>query len=476
MSVRRTKIVATLGPATEGEQSIRRLLAAGMDAARLNFSHGSHEVHSRAIAAVRSAAGAERRPVAIIADLQGPKIRVGELPEEGIRILRGQEVRLTPRRSRGEEGTIPVVFADLRQTVSAGDRVLIDDGRVSLKVLDQNGGSEVICRVVNGGLITSRKGVNFPGVSLNISALTAKDQQDLDFALQAGVDYVALSFVRKAADVEELKALIDRKAGRRVRVIAKIEKHEAIRNIREIISAADAVMVARGDLGVEIAPERVPYWQKEIIRLAMEDAKPVITATQMLESMIASPTPTRAEASDVANAVYDGTDAIMLSGETAVGRYPVRAVQTMNRIARTVEGSLKRGDGICQTAGGSVTRAISAAACELAASISARAIVTPTSTGTTALEVAKHRPRAPVLSVSSDPDVVNQLTLVWGVSPFLVEPARDTDEMFAKAIAIAGQSGRVRPGGRIVITAGVHVNVPGTTNLIKVHQVEGNRK
>lgn len=472
MTDRRTKIVATLGPATEGEQNIGRLLSAGMNAARLNFSHGNHEVHARAIAAVRAGAAAEQRPVAIIADLQGPKIRVGEMPEAGIRVVRGQELRLTPRRVTGEDGLIPVSFPELRQTVSAGDRILIDDGKVSLKVLDRDGGSDVICRVNSGGLVTSRKGVNFPGSSLSISALTPKDRQDLTFALQAGVDYVALSFVREAADIEQLKGLIGRKTERRVRVIAKIEKYEAIRNIKSIIRAADAVMVARGDLGVEIAPERVPYWQKEIIRQAMAQAKPVITATQMLESMIGSPTPTRAEASDVANAVYDGTDAIMLSGETAIGRFPVRAVQTMNRIARTVEGSLERGNGACRATGGSVTRAISAAACELAASISARAIVTPSSSGTTALEVAKHRPRAPVLSVSSDSDVVNQLALVWGVTPHLIDPARDTDDMFAKAIAVAGQSSHVRRGGRIVITAGVHVNVPGTTNIIKVHQVE----
>ncbi len=471
MSVRRTKIIATLGPATEGEQQIRALVEAGIDAVRLNFSHGSHSEYSRTIATVRAVAAEAGRPIAIIGDLQGPKIRVGEMPEAGVELVRGQEVTLTTQRVQGSRDLIPINFGDLPQAVDKGNRILLDDGRISLKVLEISGG-EVVCRVTAGGTLISRKGVNLPGQQIVSPGLTAKDRQDLEFSLQAGVDYVALSFVRSADDVNDLRGLIRERTDRAVRVIAKIEKNEAIRNITAIIDAADAVMIARGDLGVEIAPERVPYWQKEIIRRAVARAKTVITATEMLDSMIERPIPTRAEASDVANAVYDGTDAVMLSGETAVGKYPAKAVSTMHRIAKTVESTIRRRGDVHARGGKSVTDAISAAACEISQSLMVKALVTPTSSGTTALEVAKHRPAAPVLAVSSSRDVVNQLALAWGVEPFLVTPARDTDDMFAKAIQSAVDSGLAGPGDEIVITAGVMVNIPGTTNLIKVHRIE----
>jgi pyruvate kinase len=472
MAARSTKIVATLGPATEGEHQVRSLVDAGMDAVRLNFSHGAHDEYSRAIATVRAVSAAVGRPLAVIADLQGPKIRVGEMPPAGVKLVRGQQVELTTRREVGTREAIPITYPDLAQVVEKGNKILIDDGRISMKALEVAPGGSVLCRVVSGGVLTSRKGVNFPGISIPAPSLTAKDRQDLQFALQAGVDYVALSFVRSAEDVEELRTLIRELTDRPVKIIAKIEKHEAIRHISAIIAAADAVMVARGDLGVEIAPERVPYWQKEIIKRATAQAKTVITATQMLETMIDNPTPTRAEASDVANAVYDGTDAVMLSGETAVGRYPVKAVATMHRIARTVEASLAHRQASFRPAGDTVTSAISAAACELAASLDIDTIVTPTSSGTTALAVAKYRPGVPIVAVSSNQDVVNQLSLAWGVQPFLVSPARDTDDMFSKAISTAEQSGLARAGKKIIITAGVRVNVPGTTNLIKVHWME----
>jgi pyruvate kinase len=404
----------------------------------------------------------------VIAYLQGPKFRVGEMPPGGIKLVRGQQVALTPGRVAGSRGFIPVTYSDLEKVVKTGSKVLLNDGRISLKVLRVEAGA-AICRVTTGGLLESRKGVNFPGATISAPSLTAKDHQDLEFALQAGVDYVALSFVRSAADVEELRDIIKKSTDRPVKIIAKIEKREAIRNINSIIEAADAIMVARGDLGVEIAPERVPYWQKEIIQRAASRAKIVITATQMLESMIVNPMPTRAEASDVANAVYDGTDAVMLSGETAVGKYPLRAVTTMHRIAKTVEASLPRREVDHTPTGDTVTKAISAAACELASSLNAAAIVTPTSSGVTALEVAKHRPRAPVVAVSPSIDVVNQLALAWGVQPYLITPARDTDDMFSKAVAVARASGLAGSGNKVIITAGVRVNVPGTTNLIKVH-------
>lgn len=470
MTIRRTKIVATLGPATEGEQQIKALVEAGVDAVRLNFSHGSHSDYSRMIATIRAAASEAGRAIAIIADLQGPKIRVGDMPVAGVELVRGQEVTLTTQRATGTRNLIPVNYVDLPAVVEKGSRILLDDGRIALKVLEVDGG-DVVCRVTAGGNLISRKGVNLPGIKITAPSLTAKDQQDLEFSLQAGVDYVALSFVRTADDIAELRGLISSHTERPVKVIAKIEKHEAIRNITSIINAADAVMIARGDLGVEIAAERVPYWQKEIIRRAVAQAKTVITATEMLESMISRPIPTRAEASDVANAVYDGTDAVMLSGETAVGKYPAKAVGTMNRIARTVESTIRHRGNTHLRSAKSVADAISAATCELAQSLDVSAIVTPTSSGRTALEVAKHRPAAPVLAVSSSRDVVNQLALVWGVQPHLVPPARDTDDMFAKAIESAGESGLADEGDVIVITAGVMVNVPGTTNLIKVHRM-----
>lgn len=470
MNIRRTKIVATLGPATEGEQQIKALVEAGVDAVRLNFSHGSHSDYSRMIATIRAAAAEAGRPIAIIADLQGPKIRVGEMPGAGVELVRGQEVTLTTQRVTGTRDLIPVNYPDLPAIVEKGSRVLLDDGRIALKVLNLDGG-DVICRVTAGGNLVSRKGVNLPGTRITAPSLTGKDLQDLEFSLQAAVDYIALSFVRTADDINELRSLIKSRTERTLKVIAKIEKHEAIRNITSIINAADAVMIARGDLGVEIAAERVPYWQKEIIRRSVAQAKTVITATEMLESMISRPIPTRAEASDVANAVYDGTDAVMLSGETAIGKYPARSVSTMNRIARTVESTIRRRGNTHLRSGKTVTDAISAATCELAQSLDAAAIVTPTSSGKTAMEVAKHRPAAPVLAVSSSRDVVNQLALVWGVQPYLVPPARDTDDMFAKAIESAGESGLADDGDEIVITAGVMVNVPGTTNLIKVHRM-----
>lgn len=470
--MRKTKIIATLGPVTTGDHQIHELVHAGIDAARINFSHGEHGQYSRMIAAVRAAAAEKRHPIAVIADLQGPKTRVGEMPEGGVKLVRGREVKLTPRRMVGDNETIPVSYDGLAGMVKTGSRILLDDGRISLRVLEAAPDGDVSCRVTVGGLLVSRKGLNVPGAASSGPSLTAKDLQDLTFALQAGVDFVALSFVRSPKDVRELRELIRKQTERPVKIIAKIEKQEAIREIDAIITEADVVMIARGDLGVEIAAERVPYWQKEIIRRSIAQAKPVITATEMLESMIERPIPTRAEASDVANAVYDGTDALMLSGETAVGKYPARTVSTMNRIVQSVESSLAgtRAQRLPTTV--SVTDAISAAACELADGLDASVLITPTSSGTTALQVAKHRPHAPVLAISSNMDIVNQLALSWGVKPYFISPARDTDEMFEKAIAAASENGMAVSGDSVVITAGVRVNVPGTTNLIKVHIIE----
>jgi pyruvate kinase len=349
--------------------------------------------------------------------------------------------------------------------------VLLDDGRITLKVLEIEG-AEVMCRVMMGGMLGSRRGVNFPGIDIKSPGITSKDKQDLDFALQAGVDYIALSFISSDEDITQLRRMIKSRTDRRVKVIAKIENQEAIRNISQIVQAADVVMIARGDLGVEIPPERVPYWQKEIIKQSIDFAKPVITATQMLESMISNPVPTRAEASDVANAIYDSSDAIMLSGETAIGKHPLRSINTMHRIARTTEAAISHNKKEISAAHGRISDAISHAACAIAEVLEARAILTPTSSGSTALQVSRMRTFVPQVALSPDNDVINQLAIAWGVMPYMINPARDTDDMFEKAIAVTRDSGLAEKGDEIVITAGVPVNVAGTTNLIKVHRLD----
>lgn len=471
MADRRTKIIVTYGPAIEGESQLRRIIEAGANAIRLNFSHGSHNDYAQAIARIRGLASENAKPLAVIADLQGPKIRVGEMPAGGIDLMKGKSVVLTSRRVKGDNETIPISFTGMADVLKKGKKVLLDDGQITLKVLEVEG-ADIVCRVLMGGTLESRRGVNFPGIEIKAPGITGKDQQDLDFALQAGVDYIALSFISDADDIDDLRGMIKSRTDRKVKVIAKIENQEAIRNVTSIIEAADAVMIARGDLGVEIPPERVPYWQKEIIKQCIAKARPVITATQMLESMIEHPMPTRAEASDVANAIYDGSDAIMLSGETAIGRYPVRAINTMHRIARSTEASIRHDRTSLGEDHASASDAISHAACEIAESLGAQAILTPTSSGSTALQVSHQRTYVPQVALSPDSDVVNQLAIAWGVMPFMINPARDTDDMFAKAIAVTRDNGLAQKGDEIVITAGVPVNVAGTTNLIKVHRLD----
>jgi pyruvate kinase len=471
MAERKTKIIVTYGPAIEAESHLRRVIESGANAIRLNFSHGNHNEYARAIARIRALAAENGMPLAVVADLQGPKIRVGELGEAGVELRKGKKVILTSRRVKGDSETIPISFPELAKVMMKGRKVLLDDGRITLKVMEVDG-AEVVCRVMMGGLLESRRGVNFPGIEIKSPGITGKDKQDLDFALQAGVDYVALSFVSNAEDIEQLRKMIKSRTDRKVKVIAKIENQESIRNISQVVAAADAVMIARGDLGVEIPPERVPYWQKEIIKQCINHAKPVITATQMLESMIENPVPTRAEASDVANAIYDGTDAIMLSGETAIGRYPMRAINTMHRIARTTESAIKHGRSDHALGQGSISDAISHAACEIAESLKAQAILTPTSSGSTALQVSRMRTFVPQVALCPESDVINQLAIAWGVMPFMINPARDTDDMFAKAISLTRDHGLAEKGDEIVITAGVPVNVAGTTNLIKVHRLD----
>ncbi len=462
---RRTKIVATLGPVSSSREGILALAHAGVDAFRLNLSHGTHEQHAEGFRLVRAVQRELQKPLAVIADLQGPKLRVGELPEPRT-LIQGDEVVVCGERA-AHDSELPVAPEVIGEVLQPGHDVLIDDGHVRLKVEHVEQG-RATCAVLVGGVVSSHKGVNLPGVPLPIPSLTRKDLDDLNFALELGVDFVALSFVRAAADVRDLKELI-RSTGSPAHVIAKIEKAEALDALDDVLTETDAVMVARGDLGVEVGPALVPLHQKRIISRALERGKPVITATQMLESMIQHPEPTRAEASDVANAILDGTSAVMLSGETAVGRYFVEAVQTMDRIAIAVEPSLDYRHELPQASEEpTVGQAMSNAACDLAEALHATAILVPTFTGRTASAVARLRPRRPVIALTHHVWSVQQMALEWGVTPLLIEEMSDVEALWARSIRAARESGAVRAGDRVVITAGTAVNMPGSTNVIKV--------
>ena len=445
---------------------IEALAWAGMDAARLNFSHGDHDTHLRVIQAVRRTQELIGRPLAIIADLQGPKIRIGKL-DAPIMMQPGETMCLAPA-GGGRPGDFEVTFPELPDVVSPGSEILINDGLVRIRVAAVSEG-RVECRVEVGGLVSSSKGVNLPGTYLPIPSLTPKDLADLDFALAHGVDYVALSFVRRADDVADLRERIDA-AGSSARAIAKVEKAEAIDDLEEIIKVSHAVMVARGDLGVEIGAPDVPLLQKLIIRTARDAGCTVITATQMLESMVHQPEPTRAEASDVANAVLDGTSAVMLSGETAAGRYPLEAVAMMNRIVRAVEPSLTYHQ-VGREPAGTMGPILSHAACDIAEDLQASAIAVPTQSGSTARQVSRYRPRRPVLAVSSEPRVLQQLALDWAVVPLLMEESETLEELWKRTVDAAVASGLIGPGETVVLTGGTHLNTPGATNHILVHVV-----
>lgn len=469
--LRRAKIVATLGPATDGPEAVKALIQAGVDVVRLNFSHGSHEDHAARIATVRAAATAAGRAVAILQDLQGPKIRTGSLPGDAPVELRvGAPFVLTPQDIPGDAGHVSVSYPTLPLEVRPGDRILISDGLLELRVT-QISGDDVLTEVVHGGLLRSRQGINLPGVALSCPSLTAKDREDLRFGLDQGVDYVALSFVRRAQDVLELKQAIAQ-AGGDVPVIAKLEKPEALDALEEILKAADGVMVARGDLGVEMSPERVPMAQKRIIALANRQAKPVITATQMLESMIHNPQPTRAEASDVANAILDGSDAVMLSGETAIGAYPLQAVRMMVRIAETVEAQapapLRPRAPDRGAVASSTPEAIAAAASALVQALPVRAICVVTKTGNSARLVSHYRPNLPILAFTPQEDTYRRLSLMWGVLPIQGTYAHDEQDYYDQVERAVLQLGLAKPGEQVVVTGGHPIAQGGPTNFVKV--------
>src|SRR3989440_5849983 len=461
---RRTKIVATLGPASATREHVAALAHAGMDGARLNLSHGTHDDHAERARLVREVQDEVGRPIALIADLQGPKLRIGDLPAP---ITLAQDERIVVAGEPSQDGELPVSPAVIGEVLQPGHEVLIDDGHIRLRVERVEEG-RASCAVVTGGLVTSHKGVNVPGVPVPIPSLTRKDMDDLDFALDLGVDFIALSFVRSAADVRDLRDLLDQVESN-AHVIAKIEKSEAVDALEAILHETDAVMVARGDLGVEIGPALVPLIQKRIIAAALDSGKPVITATQMLESRTHQPEPTRAEASDVATAILDGSSALMLSGETAIGEYPVESVSYMDRIARAVEPSLGYRHQLPGAAEQpTVGQAMSNAACDLAEALGAKAMLVPTFTGSTASAVARLRPRRPIVGLTHQPYSVRHMALEWGVTPMLIPECKDVEDLWARSIEAARASGIVEPGDRIVITAGTAVNVPGGTNVIKV--------
>jgi pyruvate kinase len=469
---RRTKIVATLGPATSSEERITELIEAGVDVFRLNFSHGEHDVHEANVKRIRAAAKEAGRAIGILQDLQGPKIRVGRFADGAVTLSAGDPFVIDcADDSPGDATRVGVTYAALCRDVQPGDALLLDDGRLALRVVGVDD-QRIETEVTLGGVLSNNKGINIPDAELSIPALTEKDVEDLGFGAELDVDWVAISFVRSRDDLLLARHYMAR-AGSKARLMAKIEKPSAVERFAELLREVDGVMVARGDLGVEMPPERVPQIQKHIIRLAMEAGKPVVTATQMLESMIGAPTPTRAEASDVANAIYDGTDGVMLSAETAIGQYPLEAVRMMDRIARNVEQDPRYGQDMraqTPTPDDTTADAVSLGACQIAHALSAKLIVTFTASGTTALRVSRNRPSAPVLAVTPHERAFRQLALAWGVIPHMSDEIHTTDEMVDVAQRAIQARGVLEPGSRFVITAGVPFGMRGTTNMIRVER------
>lgn len=479
-SLHRTKIVATLGPATHDPQTLRAVIEAGATTLRLNFSHGTHEDHQRNIRLIRQISFELNQPLGILQDLQGPKIRLGRFETGSIFLQKGDPFVLTSRQMVGTHTISCVTYEPLADEVPEGATILLDDGRVEMQVekVDRHA-HELHCRVIVGGALSNNKGVNFPGVYLSVKALTSKDRKDLNFGLGQGVDWIALSFVRNPQDVLEIKELISN-AGKQVPVIAKIEKHEAIEQMEAVLSLCDGVMVARGDLGVELPAEDVPILQKRLIKTANRLGIPVITATQMLDSMVHSPRPTRAEISDVANAILDGTDAVMLSNETAAGNYPVEAVTTMARIAARIDAeqtihsihTIETAPGDpTNSVGRSIPDSISQAVSQIADQLEAAAVLTLTKTGATARNVSKFRPRIPILAVTPQIEIARQLQLVWGVTPLLVLDLPSTRQTFQAALNVAQENLLLTEGDLVVMTAGTLQGVAGSTDLVKVEVV-----
>lgn len=472
--MKKTKIICTIGPASSNPEVLEKMIKSGMNIARLNFSHGSYEEHAHRIKLVRQAAAKCGKPIGILADLQGPKIRIGKLPVEPLVLNDGERIYLTIDQEQERiPGYVFVDYPTLIQDVTLGGKIFLADGMIELKII-RIGKTDLQCEVISGGELTSKKGVTLPGVSVRLPALMEKDRSDLEFLIKEQVDLIAISFARKAEHILEIRELINSLGGDQL-LIAKIENEEGLKNSEAILQAADGIMVARGDLGVEVPPEDVPLIQKHLIEICNTAGKPVITATEMMESMIRNPRPTRAEITDVAHAIMDGTDAIMLSAETAVGKFPVAVVHVMSRVAERIEASLKYEKILAKKRVGfypTVADAISHATCQTAMDLKATAIITSTQSGSTARMVSKYRPPAPIVAVTPSERIAQQLAISWGVFPVLASPAQNIDEMFDLSIDGAKKAGFIKTGDLIVITAGVRTGVPGSTNLLQVLTVE----
>ncbi len=472
--MKKTKIVCTIGPSSESKEMFTALVNAGLNVARLNFSHGDYEEHGMRIKTIKEVRSELNKPVAILLDTKGPEIRTGKFGVDVVELVEGQEFTLTSEDFIGNQEKCQISYKGLPEDVVPGDKVLIDDGLIGLEVISTNG-IEIKCRVLNNGPVKNNKGVNVPGVKIQLPALTPKDINDIKFGIEQGIDFIAASFIRKASDVLEIRKVLEENNGSDVHIISKIENQEGMDNLEEILAVSDGLMVARGDLGVEIPTEQVPLAQKEMIKLCNKAGKPVITATQMLDSMQKNPRPTRAETTDVANAIFDGTDAIMLSGETAAGKYPLESVKTMAVIAEAAEKALDY-DAIIKNMkkseiDDSVTYAVSHATCTTANDLEASAIITATSSGFTARKVSKFKPKCPVIAATTSEKVRRKLSLFWGVETVQVKEGKSTDEVFDYALLASQEAGLIRKGDLVVITAGVPVGVAGATNLMKVHLV-----
>ena len=474
--LRKTKIICTLGPAVDSTEKLRALIAGGMDAARFNFSHGSHDSHKAQLDRLKEVRAELGRPVAAILDTRGPEIRIKGFAGGPVRLDSGDGFTLTTREVQGDETCVSVTYPQLHAELSVGQEILIDDGLVAVRV-EQIDGQDIRCRVENGGVLSNNKSINIPGAHIRLPALTPGDEKDIRFGVEQGFDYIAASFVRRADDVRAVRRVLDECGGEEVRIIAKIENQEGVDNFDAILNEADGIMVARGDLGVEIPAARVPALQKQMIRKGMQAGKPVITATQMLDSMIRNPRPTRAEVSDVANAVYDGTSCVMLSGETASGAYPLEALATMARVAAETENAIhywKRFRKRQFPAMSSLDDAITHSACLTAMDLQAKAIVTPTHTGHTARMVARFRPECPVAALCPNEGVRRRLAICWGIVPVLTGEARSTDHIFEQSARTAVKQGLAGRGEVVVITAGVPLGRTGATNLVKAHIIQEN--
>ncbi len=472
--MKKTKIVCTIGPASDSEETLRELFKAGLNVCRLNFSHGTHEDHQVRIDRIKKVREELNLPIAIMLDTKGPEIRVKKFANNSVRLTRGQQFTLTTRDIAGNETICSVTYKNLAKEIHPQDRILIDDGLIELRVEQVTNDTDILCTVLSEGIVSNNKGINIPGVKIRLPFLSPQDIEDLKFGVKNKIDFIASSFTRGPADVLSIRKVLEEENGNNINIIAKIENQEGVDSIDKILEVADGIMVARGDLGIEIPPEQIPLVQKMIIKKTLQASKAVITATQMLESMTHNPRPTRAEVTDVANAIFDGTSAIMLSGETAAGKYPVETVKMMNSIAVTAEASLNYEKILREAAQEhslTITNAIAHATCSMAMEMNAQVIVTATSSGETPKALSKYKPKVPVVAVTPSQETARRLSLNWGVYPILAPHFKSTDEMFETCIDVAKEAGFVQEGELAVLTAGVPIGLAGSTNLLKVETV-----